>query len=208
VSRQPDQTMLPGARVPEGEAAGARPRGVAGWTSLLRRRVRSRLHGTQDVDRLIAQGLSVGRDVFIADGAYLDPGFPWLISIGDETTIGPGVTILAHDAAPKLRTGYSMIARVHVGARVFVGANAIILPGVTIADDAVVGAGTVVRRDVARGTIVIGNPAQEVGTTAAHTERHRAQMKRRPRYPVVGDPDAAQRRRMLEELGEGPSYVG
>lgn len=152
--------------------------------------------------------MRVGREVFIGDGAYLDPGFPWLISIGDQSTLGPRVTILTHDATPKLRTDYAMIARVRIGARVFVGANATILPGVTIGDDAIVGAGSVVRRDVAEGTIVLGNPAEEVGTTAAHNERHLAQMECRPRYPEAGNPSPAERQRMLEELGDGPGYVG
>jgi maltose O-acetyltransferase len=199
---------VPADRLRPGDAAGVRPQGLGGWAVLVRRRLRARLQGRQHADELIARGLRVGRDVFIADGAYLDPGFPWLISIGDETTIGPGVTILTHDAAPKLRTGYSVIARVRIGARVFVGANAIILPGVTIGDDAVIGAGTVVRRDVTPGTIVLGNPAEEVGTIAAHTERHRTEMESHPRYPSVVDPGEAERRRILEELGDGPGYVG
>jgi maltose O-acetyltransferase len=175
---------------------------------LLRRRVRARLQGRHYTDRLISRGMSVGREVFVADSSYLDPAFAWLISIGDQTTIGPGVTILAHDAAPKLRTGYSAIAPVRIGARVFVGANALILPGVAIGDDAMVGAGSVVRRDVAPGTIVLGNPAQEVGSTGAHTERHLLDIQRLPCFAVGADPDDAERRRMLEELGGGPGYVG
>jgi len=156
--------------------------------------------------------MRLGRDVLIARGCYFDPGFSWLISIGDETTIGPNVTILTHDAAPKLRTGYSLIAPVRIGARVFVGANATILLGVVIGDDAIVGAGSVVRRDVADGTVVVGNPAAEVGTTSEYIRRQTARLERRPRYPRLhgegAAPAADQRRRILEELGDGPGYVG
>jgi maltose O-acetyltransferase len=167
----------------------------------------ARVRGRQDADRLIAEGMSVGREVFIADGVYVDPGFAWLVSIGDQTTLGPGVTILAHDATPKLRTGYSAVARVAIGARVFVGANAVILPGVVIGDDAIVGAGSVVRHDVASNTVVTGNPAAEVGTTDEHTARHAAELAKRPRYELGGPPDEKQRDRIRAALGAGRGYV-
>lgn len=139
---------------------------------------------------------------------FLDPGLPWLVAIGDETTLGPNVTVLTHDATPKLRTGHTVIAPVRIGARVFIGANVTILPGVTVGDDAIVGAGSVVRRGVAAGTVVSGNPAEEHGTTARHTERHQAQLSRRPRYAegALDTPEA--RARALSELEDGPGYFG
>lgn len=202
-----DQRPFPAPRLAADHAAGVPASGLRGRAEALRRRLSARLHGQQHVDQLIAQGMTVGREVFIADDAYLDPGFAWLISIGDQTTIGPGVTILAHDATPKLRTGYSAVARVAIGARVFVGANSLILPGVAIGDDAIVGAGTVVRRDVVAGTVVTGNPAQEVGTTEEHTARHEAEIRQRPTYVLRAAPDKFERRRIREELGAGRGYV-
>lgn len=165
------------------------------------------MRGRQDVDTLIAEGMTVGREVFVADDVYIDPGFAWLISIGDQTTVGPGVTILAHDATPKLRTGYSAVARVALGARVFIGANAVILPGVEIGDDAIVGAGSVVRHDVAPNMVVTGNPAIEVGTTDEHTARHVAELAQRPRYELGRPPDAMERERIRAALGASRGYV-
>ena len=154
----------------------ARRNGLKGWTGLVRRPLRARLHGRSDVDELIPQGMSVGREVFIADGAYLDPAFAWVISIGDKTTIRPGVTILTHHAGPKLRTGYSAVARVQIGARVFVGANAVILPGVAIGYDAIVGART--RR-----------PARLGGDDRARQPGQRGRRDRRAHQPARdGDP--------------------
>jgi acetyltransferase-like isoleucine patch superfamily enzyme len=102
-----------------------------------------------------------------------------------------------------------MIAEVRIGARVFVGANSTILPGVTIGDDAIVGAGSVVRRDVKPGTIVVASPAAEVGTTEQHTRRHRAEVQRRPCHLVALDPRAQpmDRRQVLEDLANGVGYV-
>jgi maltose O-acetyltransferase len=183
-----------------------------GWALHLRRRATAWLRGDQDLSSLIAHGMRVGREVYVAGGFYFDPGFPWLISIGDETTIGPQVTILTHDATPKLRTGWSAIAPVHIGSRVFVGANTTILPGTRIEDDAIVGAGSVVRRNVAAGTVVAGNPAHEVGSTQAHTDRHLAALARRPRFAGIGPAHpgriaAAERQLILDELGGGTGYV-
>ena len=48
-----------------------------------------------------------------------------------------------------------------IGANVWIGGGAIVLPGVTVGDDAIVGAGAVVTRDVRRGATVVGNPAKE-----------------------------------------------
>lgn len=204
--------MGPAARLRRGEEAGAAPVGLLGRAHALRRRVTRRLRGEQDLSDLIAEGLTVGAEVFIAGGFYFDPGYAGLISIGAQSTLGPNVTILTHDATPKLRTGYSVIAPVKIGERVFVGANVTILPGTTIGDDAIVAAGSVVRRDVAPGTIVLGNPAEEVGLTEAHTERHLTGLRDRPRYRNLGARglgglSAPDRRRMLDELEDGPGYV-
>ena len=173
----------------------------------MRRRAVARLRGEQDVATLVAHGLQVGRLVYIARGCYFDPGYAWLISIGDQTTLGPRVTILTHDATPKLRTGYSRIAPVRIGARVFIGANTTILPGVTVGDDAIVGAGSVVRRDVPAGAVVFGNPAEERGSTDGHTEHHLATLASRPRYGDPALPGPARRAEILAELEDGPGYV-
>jgi maltose O-acetyltransferase len=202
----------PSARLQPGDEAGARPRGLVGRAQALRKRVAARVRGEQDLAALVAQGLDLGLAVFIARGFYFDPGYAWMISIGDESTLGPNVTILTHDATPKLRTGYSVIAPVRIGARVFVGANVTILPGTSIGDDAIVGAGSVVRGDVAAGALVVGNPAEAVGSTEAHTARHLAALPTRPRFRIRGhdglmDLGPADRRRMLAELEDGPGYV-
>jgi maltose O-acetyltransferase len=205
-TRQPP--AAPSPRLGPGDAAGSRRPGALGAAAALGRRLAARIRGEQDLERLIALGLSVGEEVFVARGFYFDPGYAWLISLGDQTTIGPNVTILTHDATPKLRTGWSTIAPVRIGARVFVGANTTVLPGVAIGDDAIVGAGSVIRRDVPPGTIVAGNPAEEIGTTEAHTQRHLARLAARPRYHGASRvPASADRRRMLDELRDGPGYV-
>ena len=85
------------------------------------------------------------------------------VSIGDKTQIGPGVQILAadHPRDPAERAAGLEFGRpVRIGRNVWIGGGAIILPGVTIGDDALIGAGSVVTRDVPAGATVVGNPAR------------------------------------------------
>ena len=97
-----------------------------------------------NVDALVARGLQLGREVYIGPRATIDPWHCWLIAIGDEATLAPGVQILAHDASTKRHLGWTRVGRVVIGRRVFIGAGSIILPDTTIGDDAIVGAGSVV----------------------------------------------------------------
>jgi len=103
----------------------------------------------------------IGADVFLNYGCVLLDVCP--IRIGDKTQIGPGVQLLAadHPRAPEDRdAGLENGAPVTLGRNVWIGGGALILPGVTVGDDAVIGAGSVVTRDVAAGAIVAGNPAR------------------------------------------------
>jgi maltose O-acetyltransferase len=82
------------------------------------------------------------------------------VIIGDKTQIGPGVQILmARDAAGRA-SRLEFGRPIHVGRNVWIGGGAIILPGVTIGDDALIGAGSVVTRDVPAGATAFGNPAR------------------------------------------------
>ena len=85
------------------------------------------------------------------------------IAIGDLTKIGPNVQIYTadHPKDPAKRRQLLESGRpVTIGSNVWIGGSAVILPGVTIGDDAIIGAGSVVTRDVAAGVTVVGNPAR------------------------------------------------
>jgi acetyltransferase-like isoleucine patch superfamily enzyme len=98
--------------------------------------------------------MQVGRDVSVGLMAMLDIIKPELISIGDNSIIGYNTTILSHEyLLHEFRYG-----PVEIGANVLIGANCTILAGVSIGDNAVVGAGTVVAKDVQPNTKVVGNP--------------------------------------------------
>jgi maltose O-acetyltransferase len=150
------------------------------------RRALGRVRGDQDMDRLVAQGLQLGERTFVARTAYLDPGHPWLITIGDGSGLSPGVIVLVHDASMRGHMGFTRIARVDIGKRVFVGAGAIILPGSRIGDDAIVGAGAVVRGDVPARTLVVGNPAKVVSDVESVAQWHSHATADAPVWPHDG----------------------
>lgn len=152
----------------------------------LKARVLQRLRGELNVDRLVAAGLELGQQTFIARGVYLDPGHPWLITIGDESGLSPGVIVMTHDASMRRHTGYTRIARVMIGNRVFVGAGAILLPGSRIGDGSIIGAGAVVRGDVPPGSLVVGNPARVVADVQSVAEWHRKATAAAPTWPHEG----------------------
>ena len=85
------------------------------------------------------------------------------IYIGDYTMIGPNVTIAtaAHPILPTLREqGYQYNAPVHIGKNCWLGAGVIILPGITIGDNTVIGAGSVVTKDLPANVVAVGNPCR------------------------------------------------
>jgi maltose O-acetyltransferase len=87
------------------------------------------------------------------------------VEIGDGAQVGPAVQIYAadHPRDPALRRdGLELGRPVRIGRHVWIGGGAIILPGVTVGDEAVIGAGSVVTRDVAGGATVAGNPARAI----------------------------------------------
>ena len=135
------------------------------------------------VKELIKRGLVVGRNFNMLDEVFIDYSFPWLIEIGDDVTLTPHVQILAHDASTKMHLNYVRIAKVKIGNMVFVGDSSIILPGVTIGDRVVIGAGSVVSRDIPGGHVVAGNPAQIIGTIDEFLLRKRNEMNI---YPCFG----------------------
>ena len=84
------------------------------------------------------------------------------ITIGHHVLLGPNVQLVtsSHPLDPEIRsTGEQCCRQITIGDNVWVGANAVILPGVNIGEDAVIAAGAVVNRDVEAGTMVAGVPA-------------------------------------------------
>ncbi len=85
------------------------------------------------------------------------------IFVGDSVMFGPNVTVATagHPVDPELRRKVAQFnIPVRIGNNVWIGANSVILPGITIGDDSVIGAGSVVTRDIPPGVVAVGNPCR------------------------------------------------
>jgi len=105
----------------------------------------------------------IEEDVVIGENCKIRPFvfIPTGVTIEDNVFIGPNVSF-TNDKYPKVKGEWKLLqTRIKKGASI--GANSVILPGVTIGEEALVGAGSVVTKDVPSRAIAAGNPARIVG---------------------------------------------
>lgn len=112
-----------------------------------------------------------GCELEVGDNFYANTGLTLLdtggIKIGENVLIGPNVKIYTNNHplnAEERRQGFELFKPVTIGNDVWIGGGSIICPGVTIADNAVIAAGSVVTKNVDADTLVGGNPAKLIRT--------------------------------------------
>ena len=110
-----------------------------------------------------------GKHITVGERFYANSGCTMIdvadITIGDNVMLGTHVQIITagHPVHPDVRnTAYEYGVPVTIGDNVWIGAGAIVLPGVTIGSNAVIGAGAVVTKDVPEGVIAAGNPCKVI----------------------------------------------
>ena len=97
------------------------------------------------------------------------------IYVGDMTMFGPNVTVATagHPILPELRAqGYQYNAPVHIGRNCWIGAGVVIVPGVTIGDNVVVGAGSIVTKDLPDNVVAVGNPCKVLREVNEHDREY------------------------------------
>lgn len=123
--------------------------------------------------------IRVGQNFYANHNCVILDGAP--VSFGDSVFIAPNCVFstAGHAIDSELRTeGYEIALPITVGDRVWFGASVTVLPGVTIGDDCIIGAGSVVNRDVPSGVIAAGNPARVIRNITPED---------RNRYPIHPD---------------------
>jgi len=135
-----------------------------------------------DVEKLIKNGLTVGKNFNFRADCIIDPSHCFLITIGDNVTFAPRVHILAHDASTKRYLGYTKIGLVNIGSNVFIGAGAVVLPNVTIGDNCIIGTSSVVTKNIPENSIAVGNPAQVISSYDEYMEKNKLLLDKRPKY--------------------------
>ena len=116
-----------------------------------------------------------GKHVHLGDNVYANFNLTLVddthIYIGDRTKLGPNVVIstAGHPILPELRMqGLQYNMPVHIGKNCWLGAGVLVMPGVTIGDNTVIGAGSVVTRDIPANVVAMGTPCRVVRTIGAH----------------------------------------
>ena len=111
------------------------------------------------------QHIFFGKNCFVNYNCTIIDVLP--VRFGDNCQVAPNVAIYTagHPVHPESRnTGYEYGIEVHIGNNVWIGGNSVICPGVTIGDNCVIGAGSVVTKDIPAWSLAAGNPARVIRT--------------------------------------------
>lgn len=120
-------------------------------------------------------GMKIGERTYIFSD-HLETAEPYLVTIGDDTMVAPDVRFITHDASASYYCpgASDFFGRINIGNHCFLGMSSIILPGVTLADNCIVGAGSVVTKSfLEQGSVIAGNPARKICTVDELGERHK-----------------------------------
>ena len=118
-----------------------------------------------------------GKHIFVGEGTYINVNCTFVddgrIEIGKNVLFGPSVNVatVGHPINPTMRE-YMYAATVKIGNNVWIGANATICPGVTIGDNSVIGAGSVVTQDIPANCIAAGNPCRVIREINEHDKEY------------------------------------
>lgn len=118
-------------------------------------------------------GVHIGGENFIASRFWSSE--PYLITIGSHCQITNGVKFFTHGGAGAIRKknpNFDTFGKVVIGDYVYIGNNSLIMPGVTIGDNVLVAAGSVVTKSVPSNVVIGGNPARIICTIDQYIERN------------------------------------
>lgn len=162
------------------------------------------------LEKLQDMGMHIGKDVFMPMSTWVDVSHCFLISIGDKCRFGPNCVMLAHDATMNEFLDAGKVGRVTIHESCSFGYGAIIMPGVEIGPRVVVGANSVITRNIPPDSVVAGNPAKVVAKLEDFLRYHRLSLRKSPLFPYEEYGDhllpPEKRKEMLDKLAK--SAVG
>lgn len=131
---------------------------------------------------------------------------PYLITIGDNTTVSFDVAFVTHDAGTRVLRHLAtnekekqtvIYGQIKIGNNCFIGCRSTILPGVTIGDNCIIGAGSVVNRDIPANSVAAGVPCRVICTIEEYKEKHKDDF-----LYMVGLPFEEKKKYLLNLYGE------
>ncbi|HWF45873.1 MAG TPA: acyltransferase [Bryobacteraceae bacterium] len=121
------------------------------------------------VSGLRRRGARIGEECLICTSHFSTE--PYLIEIGNRVAIAAGTKFVTHDGLAHLLRRrdpeIQIFGRIRVGSGTFIGLDCIILPGITIGENCIIGAASVVTHDIPDDSLACGNPARIIGTASA-----------------------------------------
>lgn len=136
----------------------------------------------EEIQKYRNRGMKVGKNCdFVSPG----PNFgsePYLIEIGDNTTVSFDVAFVTHDAGTRVLRNLAktdkekqtvIYGKIVVGKNCFIGCRSTILPGVKIGDNTIIGAGSIVNRDIPSNCVAAGVPCRVLCTLDEYKEKHK-----------------------------------
>lgn len=137
-----------------------------------------RLRMAWRVGRFRRHGAQIGRRVWIGSRVTTDWPFARFLEIGDDVTVGDGTNLILHDATLTVVTGDvpARFGKVTIGRGSCLGHQVTVLPGVTIGEGSLIGACSLVTRDIPPRSVAYGVPARVAGTIDELRERYLARM--------------------------------
>ena len=118
------------------------------------------VHFTSRVTGRIIIGKNVWESFAVSGSCYIQGGNG--ITIGDDTIFAPGVKIISANHDLNDFSKWEEADQITIGKRCWIGANAVILPGVQLGDDVIVGAGAVVTKSFPSSSVIAGVPAKDI----------------------------------------------
>ena len=156
------------------------------FKNYLRRKLQSFLgipqHYKNSISYFRSLGVKIGNNVSIIPpiSPVIFSSEPYLVSIGDNTTISFDVVFVTHDAATRVIRNLPggnretvVYGTISVGENCFIGCRTTILPNVKIGDNTIIGAGSLVNRDIPSNVIAAGNPCKVICTLDEYREKHK-----------------------------------
>lgn len=151
----------------------------------------------------IREGMKVGKNVYGLVNCTIDHGHCWLIEIGNNVIFAPQVYLLAHDTSTKRSTNYVRVGKIKIGDHCFIGARVMILPGVEIGKNSIVGAASVVTKSFPENSVIAGNPAQYICSLEEYEEKLKEKFQNSPHFSEeyeLGKITAEMKQEMLSRI--------
>lgn len=153
-----------------------------GIKQFLKKRIYGHLASSEDYAAYLRDlGMSVGENTVFVDpkNTAIDVTRPWMVKIGGNCTIAPGVTVMTHDYGLRVLKGVygdvlGRVDKVEIGDNVYIGMHATVVAGVKIGNNVIVGANSLVSKDIPDNCVAAGNPARVICTLDAYFAKRKA----------------------------------